>query len=141
MQHGVDAGDELVEHERLRDVVVATAPEALEHVAAGRARRQEDDRRLLAVRAQPPAHLEAVEAGHQHVEHDDVRRRRGDLGQRVGTVDRDARLEAGVAQRGADHVADGVVVVDDQHVRSHRRTVESRQPQSNLRARAGGARS
>ena len=72
-QHGADAGDELVEAERLRDVVVAAEREAADLVLDGVAGGQEEHRRAVAACAeQALLDLEAVEVGEHHVEHDEV---------------------------------------------------------------------
>ena len=67
-QHGADAGDDLLEAERLGDVVVAADGEALDLVVDRVARGDEDDRQLAALLAQPPGDGEAVHVGEHHVE-------------------------------------------------------------------------
>ena len=53
-QHGADAGDDLLEAERLGDVVVAADGEALDLVVDRVAGGDEDDGQLAARLAQPP---------------------------------------------------------------------------------------
>ena len=74
-QHGLHPLDQLLDAERLGDVVVAAEPQALDLVLGGVAGGEEDDRDPGAgalVLAQAAGHLEAVEVGEHHVEHDQV---------------------------------------------------------------------
>ena len=108
-------GHELLEAERLHEVVVAAEGEAAHLVVGGVARGEEEDRRLHAVVAQPAAHLEAVEVGHHHVEDDQVGRLRPPTHvERVATRRRRVHVEALVAQRGLEHRPQVVLVVDEQ---------------------------
>ena len=72
-QEGADAAAELADRERLGDVVVRAELEPEHLVELVVPRRQHDDRDG-ALRAQPPAHLEPVDAGKHDVEHDEVDR-------------------------------------------------------------------
>ena len=76
-------------------------------------------------RPQPAAHLEAVDARHHHVEHDQVGRLVAHGGQGARPVGRLADLVAGVAEVVDDDLAHGGVVVDDQHLR-HRDSLLAR---------------
>ena len=81
-QQGPQARQQLVELERLRQVVVGTGVETGDAIAGLGARREHEDRHPVAVGAQHLAHGEPVDDRHRHVEHDDVglraaRRRRG----------------------------------------------------------------
>ena len=71
-QHRLGAGDQLVEAERLLQVVVTAEGEPADLVLGGVAGGEEQHRRAVAVGAQPAAHLEAVEVGHHHVEEDEI---------------------------------------------------------------------
>ena len=73
-QDGPDARHELLDAERLGDVVVAHA-QPLDLVLGGVAGGEEDDRHLLALMAEPAADLEAVEVGKHDVEHDEMGRK------------------------------------------------------------------
>ena len=88
-QERAHAGEQLLERERLRDVVVRARVEAGDPVFDLGARGQHQHRERATGAAQAAADLETVHAGHEHVED-----------HRVGLV---ARLEAGerlVAVRG-----------------------------------------
>jgi hypothetical protein len=63
----------------------------------------------------PAAHLEPVEPGQHHVQHDHVRRVRPRRLDRGRAVRRDADREALGAQPDGDRVGDGPLVLDDQH--------------------------
>jgi len=65
--------EQLLERERLHQVVVGARVQPGDAVAHLVARGEHQDRRLGACAAQPPAGLDAVDVGHQHVEHDRVR--------------------------------------------------------------------
>src|SRR3954447_4642336 len=69
-----DPQRELLQRERLGDVVVAAADEAGDAVVLRVARGEEDHRHEVARGAQPAADLEAVDVGEHDVEHDEVRR-------------------------------------------------------------------
>ena len=88
---------------------------------------EEQHRRAHAVVAQPAAHLEAVEVGQHHVEHDQVGPCSLDGVERVAPVAAGVHLEALVAERGLEHRAQVVLVVDEQepftcHARQRRRS-------------------
>ena len=65
---------QLAQRERLDEVVVGADVEPLDAVVDRVARGQHQDRRAVAGRAQPPAHLQPVDPGHRHVEDDRVGR-------------------------------------------------------------------
>ena len=83
--------------ERLGDVVVDAQAQALDLVGRGVAGGQEDDRHPRAgalALAQPAGHLEAVEVGEHHVEHDQVGPALLDGGQRLPSGGGPLDLEA-----------------------------------------------
>ena len=110
----VHASQQFLDAERLDDVVVGAGAQTADAVGRRIARGQEDHRHLRAGRAQVVQHAEAVEAGHHHVEHDQVRVVLGDRHQGRRAVVGGDRLEAVEAQRGRDEVGDVVLVVDDE---------------------------
>jgi hypothetical protein len=69
---GAQPGDDLLEAERLGDVVVAARGEAGDAVLDGVAGGEEQDRDAVVVLAHPAQHLEAVHVGQHHVERDRV---------------------------------------------------------------------
>jgi len=116
-QQRVETGEELLQRERLDEVVVAAglqSPDAVLDVVTGG---EDADGDIDAARAQPPQNRDAVEVGHRDVEDDDRRgpardgRQRGDAA--VGRLDREA-LEAQGALEG---LADRRLVVDDEHAK------------------------
>ncbi len=110
------ARDELLERERLHEVVVRACFEALDAVGDLIASGQHQDRNLASVGAEPPGQLEAVEPRHQHVDHQQLGRVRvrAQLEQRFFAVDCDLDVVALQRKRPAQRVAHGLVVVDDE---------------------------
>ena len=109
-----DAGEQLAALERLDQIVVGAAVEALDAVL-GVGARGEDQDRDVALGADAAADLDAVEPRQAEVEHDEV----GDelLGgvERLHAVGGRAHLVALLAQRAPQHVGDLGVVLDDEH--------------------------
>ena len=68
-----EPGEQLVERERLGEVVVGAGIQARDAVGDLVAGRQHEDRGAALARPQPPAHGEAVEDRHHDVEDDHVR--------------------------------------------------------------------
>ena len=68
-QQRAEPGQQLLERERLGQVVVGPGVEPGDPVRDGVARGEHEDRQLVAGLAHPPAHLEPVQPGHHHVEH------------------------------------------------------------------------
>ena len=71
-QHSPDPGDDLLQAERLGDVVVPAQGQAADLVLGGVARGQEDDGNAGSAPAQPPDDIETVHVRQHHVEHDEV---------------------------------------------------------------------
>ena len=114
-QHVAHARQQLLEAERLGDVVVAAGRQPADLVLGRVARGQEDDRRARALGAEPAGDLEALHVGEHHVQHDQVGTEGGDRGQRFGAGARGLHGEALEAQGHRDDVDDVGLVVDDQH--------------------------
>jgi hypothetical protein len=74
--------------------------------------------------AQQRAGLEAVELGHQRVQHDDVGRARGQVGEGVAAAVGFGDVEAALAQRGGGQQQIDFIVVHQQHARRVRQVVE-----------------
>ncbi len=100
-QHRLDAGEQLLRGEGLRDVVVGAQAQASHLVLLGALRCQHDDRAARPL-ANEPADLEAVEAREHHVEHD-----------QIGLVCREALQRLLAAGRARDAVAGGLEVEAD----------------------------
>src|SRR5262249_54101535 len=105
-EHRFDPRDDLLEPERLGDVVVTAEPQPAHLVLGGVTGGEEDDRYLHAVVAQPTTHLKAVAAWHRDVEQHDVRTYVDDLADRVETVPSDRHVEAEKPEAGGQHVGD-----------------------------------
>ena len=112
-EHGLDAGDQLLEAERLDEVVVAPG-EAPHGVLGAVAGGEEDDGGAPVLLAPAAADLEAVEVGQHDVEDDEVGVDLGDGGHGVPARGHGVDVEAGVAQRRFQHAAEVVLVVDQQ---------------------------
>ena len=108
---------ELLERERLDQVVVGAGVEALHAVRDGVAGGEHQHRRAVAGRPQAPADLEPVGLGHQDVEDDRVRRLVGERVERLAAVGGELHAVAVHPQRAIERVADGGLVVD--HEDSH----------------------
>ncbi len=105
-------GEELLGRERLDEVVVGAGVEPGHAVGHCVARGQEQHRRREALRAEPPADGQPVEARHGHVEHDQVGGRALDGGERLAAVSRGLDHVAVGGERPVEHPADRSVVVD-----------------------------
>ena len=108
---------ELLQRERLDEVVVGAGVQAGDAIVDGVARGQHQHRRAIAGVAQAPADLEAVDPGHRDVEHDRVVARVGQAIQRLAAVGRELDLIAVQAQRAIQRGPHRGLVVDDQHAR------------------------
>ena len=111
----MEARQQLLEGERLRQVVVGAGVEALDPLADRVARRQQEDRDAVALAAQPARHVEPVVAGHHHVENQSVRCAVGRRGQRLVPVGGERDVEAVQLQRPLERLPDGSVIVCHQN--------------------------
>ena len=115
-QQRAQPGEQLLERERLGQVVVGPGVEALDPVADGVARGEHQDRDAVADLAQGAGGLQPVEARHHHVHHDGVGVDAADAGQRLGAVGGGRDVVAVELQRPAQRLAHGTVVLDDEDV-------------------------
>ena len=122
-QDRLDPRDELARVERLRQVVVGADLEPDDLVDVLVARGQHQDRHVGAL-ADPLADLDAVDVRQHQVEHDQRRRVRGGLAERVGAGRRRPHRVAGVPQVERDERGDRALVLDDEDGRRRR----ARQP-------------
>jgi hypothetical protein len=109
----LDAGDDLVEAERLGDVVVAADGEARDLVFGVVLRREEEDRRRVARRAEALGDAEAVHVGEHHVEDDQIGLLFQDGRDGLRPVADGPDGEAGEAEARGQEVADVRFVIDD----------------------------
>ncbi len=111
------ACQQLLERERLDEVVVGARVEPADAIGDRVARCQDENRRAVAGGAQPAADLEPVDVRHQQVEHERVRRRHRHRVERGAAVGRERHLVAVEPQRPVDGVAHGGLVVghEDPH--------------------------
>ena len=110
--------DDLLEAERLGDVVVTAGRETGDAVADRVLRRQEQHGHVVAGLAQPLQHRHAVEVGHHDVEHHRVRVEVARGLQRVETGSGGADLPPLHPQRHRQQVGQHLLVVDDEHPES-----------------------
>ena len=104
--------EQLLERERLDQVVVGAGVEPADAVGHRVARGEDEHRRAVAGGAQPAAHLEPVHVRHQHVEHQRIRRADRQRVERLGAVGGQLGLVALQPQRAVDGVAHRRLVVD-----------------------------
>ena len=114
----VDAGAQLVDVERLGDVIVRAGIEAGDDILAAAERREQYQVHVRAghVPADAAADLGAVEAGHHPIEHG--QRRRGDAFEMppcFGAVGDHGHVEFPAAQRLREHGRGNPIVVRDEH--------------------------
>ena len=109
--------DQLLDRERLDEVVVGARLQARDPVLHLIPGRQDEDRRADAVGPQAGADGTTVEVGHRHVEDDGGGRAPGDRLERRAAAGRRVHGEALEAQRALEGLTDCVVVVDDEDER------------------------
>ena len=109
-------GEQLVERERLGQVVVAAGVEPIHPVADRVAGGEHQNGDVVAGRAQHPGRLQAVEPRHHHVHDHRVGPNRGQPGQGLDAVLGRADLVRVVLQRAFQGVADRLIIVDDKDV-------------------------
>ena len=116
-QDRLDARDDLVEAERLGDVVVAAGVEARDLVFGLVLRGEEEDRRGVAGAAEALGDAEPVHVGEHHVEDDQVGLLLEDGRDRLGAVGHGLHLETRESEARDEQVADVRLVVDDEDAR------------------------
>ncbi len=127
-EQGAQAGQQLRQSEGLDQVVVGTRIESLDAVVDGVARREHEDRRVVAGAAHAAADGQAVDIGQPEVEDQRVRRGQRQRLERLAARGHGHHLVALEAQGAVDRSADGQVVVhhEDAHgARSYRRGAAS----------------
>jgi len=114
-QQRLDAREQLLAPERLRDVVVRAAAQPAHLVELARARGQDQHRHVAQV-ADPLERLPAVELGHRDVEHDEVGGLLVQPAQRLEPVRRLRHAVAGSLEQHAHETAYVVLVLHDEHI-------------------------
>ena len=115
-QHGAHPRDQLGEQERLDDVVVGAAVEAVQAVGERVAGGEQDQPRVAAL-AHHAEQTEAVAAGQHDVEDDEVGPEPVEQLLEPLAVAAPERAEARVLERLDDRLADRRLVLDDEHAR------------------------
>ncbi len=113
------AREQLLERERLHEVVVGAAVEAGDAVLDGVARGEHQDRRPHVVSAQAAADLEPVEARQHHVEHDDVVLGRAGHPDRVLAAVRDVHGYALFLEPALDEARHLGLVLNNEHAHGY----------------------
>ena len=114
-QQRMDARQQLLEAERLDEVVVRTGFETRDAIAHLVARGQHEDGDLVAGGAQPTGHLETVHARQHHVEHHEMRQVLARLIERLFACFRLDDAITLISQAAPDDGSNLWVVVDDQY--------------------------
>ena len=122
-QQGAQPREQFVERERLHQVVVGAGVQPAHPVGHRIAGGEDEHRRTIAGRPQPPADLEAVDSRHQHVQDERVGRPRGQRVERLRAVAGQLGLVALQPQRAVDRLAHRRLVVD--HEDAHGPSVPS----------------
>ncbi len=127
-QQRAQPGEDLLDVEGLDHVVVGAGVQARDAVGGLHEGGEHEDGGPVALGAQHPADLEAVDARHHHVEDEHVRRVPVRLRQRLHTV-RDRRHPVPLQrQRTLQGMTDGTVVFGEQHSLGHSLSVPSPPP-------------
>jgi hypothetical protein len=113
-QQGANARAQLVERERLDQVVVGARVQASHAVGDGVAGGEHEDRRAVAAAAHAPAHLEPVHVRHGHVQDDEVGGVVAERPQLLEPVRRHSDLPPVQPQRPVQRLAHGLFVVGDE---------------------------
>src|SRR5205823_7067805 len=113
-QHRAGAGEQLLELERLRQVVVRARVEAPYPVVDVVPCREHDDGNVAA-QSELTAHLDSVQPGQVEVKDDQVRPSEGNRVQRGPPVPRELDVEAFIRKAKLHEVQDRLFVVDDQN--------------------------
>ena len=108
-----DACKQLLELERLDEIVVGPHVESLDALVHAVASGQHQDGDPVALVPEATGHREPVDPGHHHVEDDDVRRVALDRCECSAAVGRGFDLVTLVRKRPLEGLADGPVIVDD----------------------------
>ncbi len=113
-QQRPEPGEQLLERERLDQVVVGAGIEPVDPVVGGVACGEQQHRDVVPLGADAAAHLEPVDDRHHHVEHHDVGQALGEDAEGPTTVGSGGDVVALEGQAALEAVPDIGFVVDDQ---------------------------
>ncbi len=116
-EQGADASEQLLQRERLGQVVVGAGVQPLDAVADGVAGGEQEDRHAVALAPQAASDVQPVEARHHDVEHDRIGCATLDRRQRTVAVGGEGHLVAGQLEGALERLAHGAIVVchEDEH--------------------------
>ena len=114
-QERAHSSDDLLETERLGDVVVAADGQPGHLVLHGVAGGEEEHRHVAPIGAQATGHLESVDVGHHHVEDEQVGLPVAREGQRLLPTPGRAYVESDELQSSGQQVGDVGLVVDNEN--------------------------
>ena len=118
-QQRADAGQQLVERERLDEVVVGTGVEAGDAIGDAVAGGQQQDRQARLGRAQTAADLQSVDTGQHDINDDEIGQLAEGFVERLFAGFGEIDLVAGEDQAASHHGENLGVVVDDEHFVGH----------------------
>ncbi len=118
-QQGTDPGDEFARAVGLGEVVVGAQVEAEQQVVLGGTRGEHQDGQLVSLGAQGTHDVEAVQARHHHVEHEQVGCGPVEVVERLAPVAHDDHGVTLALQVAAGQLGLLLVVLGDHHVRVH----------------------
>jgi hypothetical protein len=113
---GAQAGEKLLEGERLREVVVGAGVEAADAVVDAVERGEEEDGRVETLAAERLAELDAVYAREKDVEDDDIVRSVAGHGEAIFAVVREVDRVAFLFEHAADYLGEAAFVFDEEEI-------------------------
>jgi hypothetical protein len=121
-------GQQLLERERLGQVVIGAGIQAADTVRYRVTRRQHQDRGAHALAAQLAGDLDPIHLGQHDVEHDQVVRAALRAGQAAQAVMSHLDTVANIVESALDHTCDAGVVFDQQNVHARDNSPQNLDP-------------